>query len=242
VSSARPQLGWTLDYRMHLLSLYETLPFENHPLWEAILNGKLSLQQVLKAEIQHYIRTKAGQSLRGEALERARGFSPKLFEALLATYLEECTSEKSGASHLDLIKKLLLHGGVPEEELDSAKPTPGNSAAIALYRDISARGAACHMLGAGVVEFYYSKISPQIFDAYTLRYGMTKDQAETYALHGSMDQVHAERALSILDDAVKFHGWTTIEQSVRDALVATSLHYDGMLQAATGNINYWNGE
>jgi hypothetical protein len=28
---------------------------------------------------------------------------------------------------------------------------------------------------------------------------------------------------------------------VRDAFVATSLHYDGMLQAATGEISYWNG-
>lgn len=179
--------------------------------------------------------------MRREALEKAKGFSPKLFEALLETYLEECTSEKSGPSHLDLIKKLLIHGGISEAELDCATPTPGNSAAMALYRDIGARGAACHMLSAGVVEFYYCQLSPQIFDAYTLKYGMTKEQAETYAIHGTMDQLHADRALSILNDAVNFHGWAIIEQCVRDSFVATSLHYDGMLQAAIGKINYWNG-
>jgi len=32
-----------------------------------------------------------------------------------------------------------------------------------------------------------------------------------------------------------------IELSVRDAFVATSLHYDGMLQAATGLMTYWSG-
>jgi pyrroloquinoline quinone (PQQ) biosynthesis protein C len=231
-----------LDQRTSLLSLYDTFPFHKHPLWRAILNHELSLEELLRAEMQHYLRTKAGQSLRSEALENARGMSPKLFEALLETYLEECTNKKAGPSHLDLIARLLLQGGILQSQLDASQPTPGNSAAIALYRDITSRGAACHMLGAGVVEHHYSKLAPKIFEAYTGKYGMTPHQAETYLIHGPMDQVHSERALSILDEAIKLHGWNTIEQSIRDAFVATSLHYDGMLQAACGKIIYWNGE
>jgi len=231
-----------LDRRTSLLSLYDILPFHEHPLWKAILNHELTLDQVLRAETQHYLRTKAGQSLRSEALEKARGVSPKLFEALLETYLEECTNQKSGPSHLELIARLLLEGGVTQSLLDSSQSTPGNSAAIALYRDITFRGAACHMVGAGVVEHYYSQLAPRVFEAYTTKYGMTPYQAETYSLHGPMDQVHAERAIGILDEAINVHGWDVIEQSVRDAFVATSLHYDGMLQAALGKIVYWNGE
>lgn len=230
-----------MDQRSSLLSLYETFPFHKHPLWTAILNHELSVEEVYKAEVQHYLRTKAGQTLRSEALEKARGVSPRLFEALLETYLEECTSEKAGPSHLDLIARLLLEGGISQAQLDSAQPTPGNSAAIALYRDITWRGAACHMIGAGAVEYHYSRLAPKIFVAYIEYYGMTTHQAETYALHGPMDDMHAERALSILDEAMKVHSWAAIEQSVRDAFIATSLHYDGMFQAAQGRISFWNG-
>lgn len=231
-----------MDQRAALLSLYDTFPFHMHPLWRAVLGHELSLKEVLRAETQHYLRTKAGQSLRSEALEKAKGMSPELFAALLETYLEECTNKKAGPSHLDLIARLLLEGGISQSQLDASQPTPGNSAAIALYRDITSRGAGCHMLGAGVVEYHYSKLAPKIFEAYTSKYGMTHHQAETYSIHGTMDQVHSERALSILDEAIKLHGWSTIEQSARDAFVATSLHYDGMLQAAWGKIIYWNGE
>jgi hypothetical protein len=97
------------------------------------------------------------------------------------------------------------------------------------------------MLGAGAVEFYYCQLSPAIFKAYTSIYGMTEFQAETYKIHGPMDHTHAERAFAVLDEAVALHGLQSIEEAVRDAFVATSLHYDGMLQAATGDFGYWNG-
>jgi pyrroloquinoline quinone (PQQ) biosynthesis protein C len=232
----------SFDYRARLLALYDSLPFHEHPLWRAVLNNDLTLEQVLCAEVQHYLRTKAGQSLRLASLENAKKLSPKLWEALLQTYLEECTAEKSGPSHLDLIRRLLVCGGLSEMTLDMAEVTPGNAAAIALYRDITERGAGCHMLGAGAVEFYYCKLSPKIFKAYIEKYGMTAYQAQTYAIHGPMDSEHAERAFNILDEAMNLHGWPVVERSVRDAFVATSLHYDGMLQAALGKITYWNGE
>jgi pyrroloquinoline quinone (PQQ) biosynthesis protein C len=221
-----------------LLKLYDELPFERHPLWQQVLKGALSMEQVLQAEEQHFLRTKNGQRVRADAVRRAR--SQKVFGAILETYLEECT-DKHGPNHLDLIARLLVAGGRNRAALDSVTPTPGNAAAIALYRDIGARGAACHLLGAGAVEHFYSLLAPRIFKAYTERYGMSPDAAETYRLHGPMDRKHADRAFSILDEAVQLHGWNLVRLSVRDAFVATSLHYDGMLQAATGMVSYWNG-
>ena len=226
--------------RERLFKLYDIFPFEKHPLWRAILAGELSYAQVIEAEVQHCIRTKFGQTLRKNAVDMVRGVNARIFELLLETYLEECTSER-GTSHLDLIRRLVTMGGYSEERIDQATPTPGNIAAIALYRDISARGAGCHMLGAGVVEFFYCQLSPRIFEAYVSRYGMSPEQAETYRIHGPMDKEHAERAFAILPEAIDLHGWDTIEMSVRDAFVATSLHYDGMLQAATGRLGYWDG-
>lgn len=229
-----------MNRKPELLKLYDSLPFHHHPLWEAIQKKELSYEQVITAEVQHWLRTRAGRRLREEAVEMAKPLSPRIFEQLLETYLEECT-DRRGTSHLALIERLVVRGGRTKAALESTSPTPGNAAAIALYRDISDRGAGCHMVGAGAVEYFYCELAPRIFDAYVKLYGMSEDQAETYKIHGPMDKVHAERAFSILDDAVNAHGWDTVCMSVRDAFVATSLHYDGMLQAATGAISYWDG-
>jgi pyrroloquinoline quinone (PQQ) biosynthesis protein C len=229
-----------MDRKARLLSLYDLFPFHSHPLWRAILNGDLSYEQVLKAEVQHWIRTRAGRALREDALSSAKAISQPIFEQLLETYLEECT-DTAGPNHLGLIERLVTAGGYTHQQLEETEPTPGNSAAIALYRDISARGAGCHMLGAGAVEHFYCGLSPKIFEAYLRVYGMTEDQAETYRIHGPMDKTHAERAFAVVDEAAQLHGWETVLTSVRDAFVATSLHYDGMLQAATGKFCYWDG-
>jgi pyrroloquinoline quinone (PQQ) biosynthesis protein C len=223
-----------------LLSLYDEFPFEFHPFWQAVLDRSLTLPQVLLAEVQHYVRTRAGRSLRERAVVESKSMDPRIFQVLLRTYLEECT-DTGGPSHLDLIERLLVDGGMSKDTLSSAAPTPGNSAAIALYKDISARGAGCHLVGAGIVEHYYSQLCPRIFATYVDGYGMTPIQAETYRIHGPMDAEHARRALAVLGTAIDLHGYDAIRLSVRDAFVATSLHYDGMLQAALGTRTYWDG-
>jgi pyrroloquinoline quinone (PQQ) biosynthesis protein C len=229
-----------VDKTKKLLAYYDLFPFERHPLWSAVFAGTLSREQVLKAEGQHYLRTKAGQQLRRRAATQSKRMNASISAAMLETYLEECTN-KRGTNHLDLVQRLLTSGGVTQAEIDATVSTPGNTAAIALYGDIGSRGAACHLLGAGAVEHFYSRLSPKIFESYTVKYGMTADAAETYKLHGTMDAVHADRAFGVLDEALKLHDWSELELAVRDAFVATSLHYDGMLQAATGKITYWEG-
>ncbi len=230
-----------MKHKEELLSLYDLFPFHLHPLWQSIQSKKLSYEQVIRAEVQHWIRTRAGKILRENAMKMAQRLSPAIFEQLTETYLEECTNDSSGPSHLELIERLVVDGGKTIADLESAAPTPGNAAAIALYRDIANRGAGCHLVGAGAVEHFYCQLSPRIFSAYTEMYRMSASQAETYKIHGPMDQVHADRAFSVLEEAIDLHGWGEVKRSVRDAFVATSLHYDGMLQAATGVFSYWDG-
>jgi pyrroloquinoline quinone (PQQ) biosynthesis protein C len=227
---------------LKLLKLYDLFPFHQHPLWQAIIHKRISKEQILLAEGQHYLRTKVGQGLRKEAMEKCLAVSSKMWEAIVETYLEECTEDDGTPNHLDLIKRFLKEGGYTEEKLLTLKNTPGNVSAIALYKHISDRGVGCHIIGAGVVEHFYSQLSPKIFEAYTSIYGFSEHASETYRIHGPMDQVHAQRAFDVIDDAVNIHGWNLVEDSVRDAFVATSLHYDGMFQAATGEYCYWNGK
>jgi len=224
-----------------VLSFYDQFPFHHHPFWVGVINGTFTLNQVIQAEKQHYLRTKAGQALRRNSVQFAPSRSPMIFEAALGNYLEEVSPKDSGASHLELIRRLLVIAGVTDGQLRRIKPTAGNVASMALYRDIASRGTACHLIGAGAVEYYYAELSPQIYEAYVNRYGMTAEQAETYRIHGPLDKIHASRAFEVIDEQVSLHGLHAIEQSVRDAFVATSLHYDGMHQAAVDRITYWNG-
>lgn len=228
-------------HKEKILSFYKMLPFHEHPFWAGVLNHDFTLHQIIQAEKQHYIRTRAGQVLRHNSVQFAPSKSPKIFEAALGNYLEEVAPTDSSPSHLDLIKRLLSIGGVSENELETVRPTPGNSAAMALYIDIARRGTACHLIGAGAVEYFYAELTPKIYEAYTSNYGMTPHQAETYLIHGTVDKRHASRAFDVLDEAVSLFGWSLIEESVRDAFIATSLHYDGMLQAAIEKITYWDG-
>jgi pyrroloquinoline quinone (PQQ) biosynthesis protein C len=226
--------------RQTVLAHYEAFPFEKHPYWQGVLNGRWTHDQIMRAELQHYIRSSIGREFRRRAAEESKAISAKAHELLMETYREECTDE-FGPSHVELIKKFLLKGGCTEADLLGAIPTPGNSAAIAMYREITDRGPLHHMIGAGAVEYFYSALSPKIFDAYIAQ-SISAERAETYRIHGPMDREHAERALSILDEPYVQKHAGSIDLAVRDAFVATSLHYDGMLQAATKLISYWGGK
>lgn len=224
-----------------VLGYYDAFPFERHPLWQMVLSGGLTAAQVMRAETQHFIRSNVGREFRKRAAEQAANVSQRAHKLLMETYKEEYTEDETGPSHVDLIKRFLLIGGMSEGDIAAATPTPGNSAAIAMYKDITDRGPLHHMIGAGAVEYFYSGLSPKIFEAYVGRYGFTEEQAETYRIHGPMDRVHAQRALEILEEAAVQQQAGSIALAVRDAFVATSLHYDGMLQAALGNSKYWDG-
>ena len=225
-----------------LLDLYELFPFHLHPLWESIIKHKLTKEQVVKAEVQHYLRTKAGQPLRREAMEYSKANNPIFYNAIDKTYIEECTAQDGTPTHLDLIIKLIESTGLQETDFLNTQNTPGNIAAISIYKNIAERGAGCHIIGAGAVEYFYSQICKSIFDSYVNFYEFAESAAITYALHSTLDLEHAERAFDALDEAERIYGWNAVETSVRDAFVATSLHYDGMLQAATNQNSYWNGK
>jgi len=224
------------------LSHYERWPFERHPLWKAVIDGELSREEVVQAEIQHYLRSNVGRLYRERAAIAARFIDGDIFPLLDQTAREECQLDDSGPSHVDLIRRFLLANGVTQSQLDQAVPTPGNAAAIALYKDIADRGPIQHMIGAGCVEYFYSKLSPRIFETYVTRYGFNSADVETYQLHGPMDETHGERALMVLSSPLAQAMPREIDLAIRDAFAATSLHYDGMLQAARPNAGYWSGE
>lgn len=227
--------------RTTALSYYQLFPFHDHPLWKSIIEGKFSREQVLQAEMQHYIRSEIGKIYREHSAIAAKHLDANIYELLHETVVEECYGVDGGPSHAELIKHFLLENGVSPTDLRHAVSTPGNVAAIAIYRDIAERGPVHHMIGAGCVEHYYSKLCPRIFDAYANIYKFKPGSFETYEIHGPMDQIHGERALEILKSPLAQAMANDLSLAVRDAFVATSFHYDGMFQAATQTQVYWSG-
>lgn len=227
--------------RSKALSFYESFPFHRHPLWVGITGGKFSAEQVLKAEIQHYLRSEIGKVYRERAAVAAKHFEGEVYDLLHQTVVEECYGTDGGPSHAELIKQFLLLNGVTATDLRHAICMPGNSAAIALYKDIADRGPLHHMIGAGCVEHFYSKLSPKIYTAYAEIYKFKPGSFDTYELHGPMDELHGDRALEMLKTPLAIALSKDLEIAVRDAFVATSMHYDGMLQAAVGIKSYWGG-
>ncbi len=227
--------------RSKALSFYESFPFHKHPLWVAVVEGQLSSEQVLKAEIQHYLRSEIGKVYRERAAVAAKHLEGEIYDLLHRTVIEECYGSDGGPSHAELIRQFLLENGVTETDLRHAACTPGNAAAIALYKDIADRGALHHMVGAGCVEHFYSKLSPKIYEAYANIYKFKSGSFDTYQLHGPMDEIHGDRALETLKTPLALALSKDLELAVRDAFVATSLHYDGMMQAAVGVNCYWSG-
>ncbi|MGQ2970871.1 MAG: hypothetical protein ACT6RF_19180, partial [Allorhizobium sp.] len=68
--------------RSKALSFYELFPFHRHPLWVQIIAGDLSAEQVLKAEIQHYLRTEIGKVYRERAAVAAKHFEGDVYDLL----------------------------------------------------------------------------------------------------------------------------------------------------------------
>ncbi|NTX26725.1 hypothetical protein HT746_06165 [Burkholderia pyrrocinia] len=108
-----------MSVQAKLLSLYDRFPFHQHPVWSAVLSGRFSQKQIAAAEIQHCIRTAAGQKLRATAVSEAQSISPTIFAAVLDTYLEECTAHDGMPSHLDMIKALVFAAGATDAEIQN---------------------------------------------------------------------------------------------------------------------------
>ncbi len=91
-----------------LLSYYQLFPFDKHPLWVAIRSRELSKEQIIEAEIQHFIRSDIGRLYRERAAIQSRLIGGDLHSLLSQTAKEECQADESGPSHAAMIKGFLI--------------------------------------------------------------------------------------------------------------------------------------
>src|SRR3569623_2000591 len=204
--------------RARLLSQYDAVPCRSQPKRRAIANGTLLHPQVAAAEHQHLLQARAAgecerRSYLGVAGEHA-------FTLFLDQYLDALSSVDS-ADQLAVLSA----------SIQSSTPTPGTSASVALRADVRARGFA-----------FYAEVCANANSAYRSVYRFSDKQLGYYREHERRERARADQMLAALDELAKGLDHEALVVAVRDAVVAASLGFDGMLQAATNSRTYWGGQ
>jgi hypothetical protein len=213
--------------RDRLLSQYDAYPFREHPYWKAIAAGTLLHPQVAAAEQQHVLQLRAAAECERRPYLGVAG--EHSFTLFLDQYLD-ALSAPSAAEHLSIIP-----GEAPP-------PTPATSASIALRADVRARGFAYYAVGFGCVSHFYGEVCGHANRVYRSLYRFSEQQIAYYREHERRERERADQTLAALDELAKGVDLSALELAVRDAMVAASLGFDGMLQAATNSRTYWGGQ
>lgn len=222
---------------------YHEFSFEENPWWAGVLGKKFTKQQIVKGEVQHYLRTRTGRKFRVLMLASAAE-SPEAFDIAWPILEDEIvgkTTDGVRQSHYKLMLDFFRGSGITLKNLDKTDLTPCNAAAIAIYRDLASRSFVESLGGAGIVELFYPDLCKKVYKAYTGHYGFSHEQAFTYYEHQTADDDHSTRALEIIEKYAKTDEMQEkIRRAVKDAIQATHLHYAGMYEGAVGKRLYWN--
>jgi hypothetical protein len=214
--------------RDRLLSQYDAFPFRGHPYWRAIADGALLHPQVVTAEHQHVLQ------VRGAAECERRPYLGVAGEHAFTLFLDQYLDALSSAGAAEQLAKIAADKADP--------PTPATSASIALRADVRARGFAFYAVGFGCVSHFYAQVCADANQIYRTMYRLSEQQLAYYREHEQRERARADQTLKALDELASSVDLSALELAVRDAMVAASLGFDGMLQAATNSRTYWGGQ
>jgi hypothetical protein len=222
--------------RDQLLRQYDAYPFGEHPYWRAVAAGTLLHFQVVAAEQQHALQLRAATDCERRPYLGVSG--DQAFGLFLDQYLDALSS--SGAL-AQLASMWCSSSAADAASASVVRPTPATSAAIALRADVRNRGFEFYAVAFGCVSHFYSKVCAEANRTYQTVYRLSKQQLVYYREHESRERARADQAFSALDELTRGVDQVLLELAVRDAVVAVSLGFDGMLQAASGSRTYWGG-
>ena len=217
---------------------------ELHPWFQGILQHRWSREQIILAEVQHYLRIRTNPIFFGYmAINAVSDKNYELMQTILENFMEELGGERT---HVDIMLQFLEEGGIFREEADRAEPAPGTLAAIEMITGCCQRRSALE--GVAMLAFVESqlggpgKVSDKVYRELTGHYGFSPRAAETYRLHAEEDEGHGRRQIDAIkllakDDETK----DKVRAAVKLGLTAFTLEWDGHVQAMTGKREFWSG-
>jgi pyrroloquinoline quinone (PQQ) biosynthesis protein C len=227
-----------------LWSYTREVPMELHPWFQGILQHRWNREQIILAEVQHYLRIRTNPIFFGYmAINAVSDKNYELMQTILENFMEELGGERT---HVDIMLQFLEEGGISREEADRAEAAPGTLAAIEMITGCCQRRSALE--GVAMLAFVESQlggpgqVSDKVYRELTGHYGFSPRAAETYRLHAEEDEGHGRRQIDAIkllakDDETK----DKVRVAVKLGLTAFTLEWDGHVQAMTGKREFWSG-
>lgn len=220
------------------------VPMAEHPWFKGIIEHRWSKEQIVRGEVQHYLRVRTNVVHWGYIMLNAAKANEA---ALLAVATENFREEAGGErTHADVMYQLLEEAGISREEADNAEPTPGTGAAIETINGICLHRSALE--GMAAISFQETQhgspegVAARVYEALVGHYGFSERAAETYSLHAEQDVSHGGRQI----DAIRAYATDAamqekVRRAVKLGVTAYTLEWDGHVQAMTGRREFWPG-
>ena len=230
----------------------------DHPWFKGIVEHRWTREQIVRGEIQHYLRVRTNPIFFGYIVTNvASERNYALMDIVMENFMEELGGEKT---HVDIMLQMLDEAGITRDAADKADPAPGTLAAIEMIRSGCQNRSALE--GISLLSFVEAMhggpdgAAARVFKELTGHYGFSRRAAATYELHAEQDTGHGDRQIEAIrryatDDETRERCRRAVRgarlillglRAVRLGLEAFNFEWDGHVQAMTGERNaYWSG-
>lgn len=221
------------------------LEMREHPWFEGVREHRWTREQIVRAEMQHYLRVRCNPIFFGYIVTNVVSEANyELMPIVMENFMEELGGERT---HVDVMLQFLEEAGLTREEADRAEPAPGTLAAIEMIVGCCQRRSALE--GISLLAFVEAMhggpngAAAGMFEALTKHYGFSARAAATYELHAEQDTGHGARQIEAIrrfarDEATQ----EKVRAAVKLGLEAFNFEWDGHVQAMTGERSaYWRG-
>jgi pyrroloquinoline quinone (PQQ) biosynthesis protein C len=227
-----------------LWAIARQVPMIEHPWFRGIIEHRWTREQIVRGEVQHYLRVRTNPIFFGYiAINAVQEKNYGLMEVVLDNFMEELGGERT---HVDIMLQFLEEAGISREEADRADPAPGTLAAIEMIVGGCQRRSALE--GLSLLAFVEDQhggangVAAQVYKEMVGYYGFSPRAAETYHLHAEQDEGHGGRQIeAIRQFATADEVQDKVRQAVQLGVSAFNFEWDGHVQAMTGRREHWSG-
>src|SRR5919199_4221057 len=133
-----------------LWAIARQVPMIEHPWFRGIIEHRWTAEQIVRGEVQHYLRVRNNPVFFGYiAINAVNEKQYGLMDVVLDNFIEELGGERT---HVDIVLQFLEEAGISREEADQADAAPGTMAAIEMIVGGCQRRAG--LRGAGALGFF----------------------------------------------------------------------------------------
>src|SRR5215208_962004 len=232
------------DFIAELWDYANEVPMIRHPWFAGIIDHRWTREQIIRGEIQHYLRVRTNPIFFGYiAINAVNEKQYGLMDVVLDNFMEELGGERT---HVDIMLQMLEEAGLSREEADRAEPMPGTMAAIEMIVGGCQRRSALE--GLALLSFVEDQhggpdgVAARVYKEMTGHYAFSKRAAETYYIHAEQDEGHGQRQIdAIRRYATDVETQDKVRRAVKLGVTAFTLEWDGHVQAMTGRREFWPG-